>query len=73
MRQVILIPDFEVGGFTVIVPSLSGRISEGNTEAEALANIKEAIELYIEVLTQDGKIIAPQHKELKLSALRTII
>ncbi len=44
MRQVILIPD-ETGGYTVEAPSLPGCISEGDTREEALANIKEAIEL----------------------------
>jgi predicted RNase H-like HicB family nuclease len=62
MRQVVLIPDIEMGGFTAIVPSLPGCISEGDTEEEALANIKEAIELYIEVLTEDGKEI-PQDSD----------
>ena len=38
----------------MIVPSLSGCISEGETEEEALANIREAIELYIESLIEDG-------------------
>jgi len=55
MRQVVLIPDTEVGGFTVIVPSLPGCISEGDTEAEALANIKEAIELHIESMIAHGE------------------
>lgn len=55
MRQVVLIPDVQVGGFTVIVPSLPGCISEGDTEAEALANIREAINLYIESMIEDGK------------------
>jgi predicted RNase H-like HicB family nuclease len=36
------------GGFTVYAPSLPGCISEGNSEEEALSNIKEAIELYLE-------------------------
>jgi predicted RNase H-like HicB family nuclease len=48
MRQVVLIPDTEVGGFTVIVPSLPGCISEGDTVDEAIANIREAIDLHIE-------------------------
>lgn len=47
MRQVILIPDPD-GGFVVEVPSLPGCYSQGETEAEALANIREAIELHIE-------------------------
>jgi len=36
------------GGYTVYVPALPGCISEGDTIEEALANIKEAIELYLE-------------------------
>lgn len=38
----------EEGGFTAYVPSLPGCISEGETKKEALENIKEAIELYLE-------------------------
>lgn len=55
MRQVILIPDLESGGFTVTVPSLPGCISEGDTEEQALANIRDAIDLYIEDLIADGE------------------
>jgi predicted RNase H-like HicB family nuclease len=36
------------GGFTVIVPALPGCISEGDTEEEAMANIREAIGLRLE-------------------------
>ena len=61
-------PDEESGGFTVTIPSLPGCISEGDTFEEALANIKEAASLYIEVmqekkfpipLEEKGVIIAP--------------
>jgi predicted RNase H-like HicB family nuclease len=38
----------------VTVPLLPGCISEGDTKEEALTNIKEAIELYIESLQQDA-------------------
>lgn len=55
MRQVVLIPDAEVGGYTVIVPSLPGCISEGDTVEEALVNIKEAIDLHIEGMIADGE------------------
>ncbi|MFQ5927397.1 MAG: type II toxin-antitoxin system HicB family antitoxin [Terriglobia bacterium] len=41
------------GGFTVYVPSLPGCISEGNTVEEAMANIREAIELYLEPVEDD--------------------
>ena len=36
------------GGYSVLVPSLPGCISEGETLDEALANIREAIERYLE-------------------------
>jgi len=45
--KVVLEPSDE-GGYTVYVPSLPGCLSEGDTKKEALANIKEAIELYLE-------------------------
>jgi predicted RNase H-like HicB family nuclease len=45
--KVILEPQ-EEGGFTVRVPSLPGCISEGDSRRDALKNIKEAIELYLE-------------------------
>jgi predicted RNase H-like HicB family nuclease len=54
--RVILEPN-ELGGYTVTVPALPGCISEGDTREEALANIKEAIELYIESLQADGEPI----------------
>jgi predicted RNase H-like HicB family nuclease len=50
--KVILEPSDE-GGFTVYVPSLPGCISEGDTEEEALKNIKEAIQLYLEPIEDD--------------------
>lgn len=47
----------ELGGYTVTVPILPGCVSEGDTKEEALANIKEAIELYLESLRADGEPI----------------
>lgn len=44
--KVVLEPSDE-GGYTVYVPSLPGCISEGETIEEALANIQEAIALYL--------------------------
>ena len=40
--SVVLEPQ-EDGGFTVLVPALPEVVTEGNTEAEALANAQEAI------------------------------
>lgn len=44
----------EEDGYTACVPSLPGCISEGDTYQEALSNIKEAIEGWIEVSKEFG-------------------
>jgi antitoxin HicB len=42
------------GTFSVTVPALPGCTSQGETRVEALAMIREAIELYIESLVAHG-------------------
>jgi predicted RNase H-like HicB family nuclease len=56
MRQVILRVG-EDGYIVAECPSLPGCISQGKTEEEALANIKEAIELWIEDAQEHGEPI----------------
>ena len=46
--EVVLEPS-DQGGFTVFVPALRGCVSEGATEEEALENIKDAIQGWLEV------------------------
>ena len=56
--KVVLEPSDE-GGYTVYVPSLPGCISEGDSKRDALDNIREAIELYLEPIGEDvGEITA---------------
>lgn len=50
------------GGYVVFVPALPGCHSQGETIEEASKNIKEAIELYIESLVEDGEPI-PYYEE----------
>ena len=45
--RVILEPSDE-GGYTAVVPSLPGCISEGDSREEALQNVQEAIGVYLE-------------------------
>lgn len=52
----------EEGGFTAIVPSLPGCVSQGDTFDETIANIKEAIELYIESLEADGLPVPEENR-----------
>ena len=53
MQLKVVLEPSEDGGFTVYVPSLPGCISEGDTRDEALANIAEAIQLYLEPVEDD--------------------
>lgn len=53
MRFKVVLEPSDEGGFTVYIPSLPGCISEGETEEEALKNIQEAIELYLEPVEDD--------------------
>ena len=48
MKFKVIITEGEDGWYVVEVPSLPGCISQGKTKKEALENIKEAIELYLE-------------------------
>ncbi|MBM4284409.1 MAG: type II toxin-antitoxin system HicB family antitoxin [Deltaproteobacteria bacterium] len=58
--KVVLEPSDE-GGFTVYVPSLPGCISEGETLEEAMANIREAIELYLE---EEEPLVLPEKAQV---------
>ena len=53
MQLRVLLKASEDGGYTVSVPSLPGCISEGETRDDALANIREAVELYLEPVEGD--------------------
>ena len=54
MKLTVVLEPSEEGGYTVVVPSLPGCISEGETREEAIRNIREAIELYLEPIEDDG-------------------
>ncbi len=54
--KVFLEPD-ETGGYVVSCPALVGCYSQGETVAEAMANIKEAIELCLEDMRARGEAI----------------
>ena len=62
MKFKVIIKEGEDGWYVIEVPSLPGCISQGKTVEEALENIKEAIELYLEpeedlISFSTGKIV----------------
>jgi predicted RNase H-like HicB family nuclease len=60
---VILEPD-ETGGFVMICPLIPGCFSQGETVEEALANIREAIQLCLEEMAMRGEEIPDPSKVL---------
>lgn len=59
MRQVVIHPG-ENGYWLTECPSLPGCISQGESEEEAIGNIGEAIQVYIETLEEDGLSLVAQ-------------
>ncbi len=53
MKLKVVLEPSEEGGYTVYVPCLPGCVSQGDTREESLANIREAIELYLEPVEDD--------------------
>lgn len=60
MRQIIIYPG-EEGFWVAKCPTLPGCISQGKSKEEAIENIREAIQGYIESLEEDGLPI-PEEK-----------
>ncbi len=54
-RYKILLREEPEGGYTVTVPVLPGCVTYGKTLDEAIRMAREAIELYIEILTEKGE------------------
>jgi predicted RNase H-like HicB family nuclease len=55
MRYTVLLEPEDDGGYVVSVPALPGCISQGDTREEALANIREAISVYLEDCREAGR------------------
>ena len=68
MRQVVIYPG-EDGYFVAEVPSLPGCISQGKGKEAALANIKKAIELYIDALREDNLAVPEENFEVLVAVV----
>ena len=63
MRYSVVVHGAEEGGFWVEVPALPGCYSQGESLEQSLHNVREAIELYLEVLRDEGRD-APRDSEV---------
>jgi len=68
MRQVIIYPG-EDGYWVAGCPSLPGCVSQGSTREEAVANIREAIQVYVAALKEDGLPVPEERFETLVVAV----
>ena len=61
-----IVPDEIDGGFIAECPEIPGCMSEGGTEEEAIANLREAIELCLEVRREQGMPLTVPLRELEV-------
>ena len=66
MKLKVILEPSDDGGYTVYVPALPGCLSEGDTKEEALKNIREAIELYLEPV-EDEMSFSPNAEEIEIA------
>ncbi len=70
-RYTVILEKEEEGGYHVFCPALPGCHSQSQTVDEGMQNIREAIELYIETLVEDGLPIPDEDiliKPIEISA-----
>ncbi len=54
MKYTVIIERGHESGYVAYAPALKGCVSQGETREEALKNVKEAMEAYVEALLEDG-------------------
>ena len=67
MRQIIVYPG-EDGFWVAECPSLPGCISQGESKPAAIANIREAIDLYVSALEDDGLPVPSEQLKQDIAA-----
>ena len=67
IKFTVILRKEDVGGYSVRCVELPGAISEGDTKKEALRNIKEAIELYLETWPDELKRIKKKREVVEIT------
>jgi predicted RNase H-like HicB family nuclease len=68
MKFLVTLDRDEDGMWVVECPSIPGCVSQGKTKDEALANIKEAITLCLEVRAEQGLPLTVETRQLEIVA-----
>jgi len=69
--NVVILED-ESGGYIALVPELPGCHTQGDSLDEVIRNVKEAIELYLETLSEEEKEELLNRKVIGLQRVRAI-
>ncbi len=67
MKLTVTIDRDEDGAWVVECPSIPGCVSQGNTKEEALANIREAIELCLEARSEKGIPLTIETRQVEVA------
>ena len=54
MKYTVILEKGRESGYVAHVPALRGCVSQGESREETLSHIKEAFEVYVEALLEDG-------------------
>jgi predicted RNase H-like HicB family nuclease len=68
MKFTVTIDQDEDGVWVVECPAIPGCVSQGETKEEALVNIKEAIELCLEVRAEEGLPLTLETLQIEVAA-----
>jgi predicted RNase H-like HicB family nuclease len=68
MKFTVTIDRDEDGAWVVECPSIPGCVSQGLTKEEALENIKEAIQLCLEVRAERGLPLTVETRQVEVAA-----
>lgn len=68
MKFIVSLQRDETGMFVIECPAIPGCVSQGRTEAEALENIREAIEACLESRAANGMPLTVSTREVEVSA-----
>jgi len=66
MRQVVIYPDREDGGWVAEVPSLPGCITQGESRLDVLANARDAIETWIAGAEEAGLAVPEESFDVQV-------
>jgi predicted RNase H-like HicB family nuclease len=67
MKFMITLDRDEDGIWVIECPSIPGCVSQGNTKEEAVGNIKEAIQLCLEVRAEQGFPLTIESQQIELA------